>query len=71
MSDAALGDLQGPAGNTYDKYETRNPVARRLVERFLHELDAQVRDCHHRQLGHLTPEEKQAALDDAITTPIA
>ena len=28
---------------TYDKYETRNPVARKLVERFLHELDAQVR----------------------------
>jgi ubiquinone/menaquinone biosynthesis C-methylase UbiE len=43
VNDAALGDLQGPAGNTYDKYETRNPVARKLVERFLHELDAQVR----------------------------
>ena len=43
MSDATLGDLQGPAGNTYDKYETRNPVARRLVAGFLKELDAQVR----------------------------
>jgi ubiquinone/menaquinone biosynthesis C-methylase UbiE len=43
VSDATLGDLQGPAGNTYDKYETRNPVARRLVAGFLKELDAQVR----------------------------
>jgi len=43
VSDAALSDLQGPAGNTYDKYETRNPVARKLVGRFLHELDTQVR----------------------------
>ena len=43
MNDATLGDLQGPAGNTYDKYETRNPVARRLVAGFLKELDAQVR----------------------------
>lgn len=43
MSDATLGDLQGPAGNTYDKYETRNPVARHLVAGFLKELDAQVR----------------------------
>ncbi len=43
MNDATLGDLQGPAGNTYDKYETRNPVARHLVTGFLKELDAQVR----------------------------
>jgi ubiquinone/menaquinone biosynthesis C-methylase UbiE len=43
VNDATLGDLQGPAGNTYDKYETRNPVARRLVAGFLKELDAQVR----------------------------
>jgi SAM-dependent methyltransferase len=43
VSDAALGDLQGPAGNTYDKYETKNPVARKLVARFLKELDTQVR----------------------------
>ena len=43
MSDATLGDLQGPAGNTYDKYETKNPVARHLVGGFLKELDAQVR----------------------------
>jgi ubiquinone/menaquinone biosynthesis C-methylase UbiE len=43
VSDATLGDLQGPAGNTYDKYSTRNPIARRLVGGFLRELDAQVR----------------------------
>jgi ubiquinone/menaquinone biosynthesis C-methylase UbiE len=43
VSDPTLGDLQGPAGNTYDKYETRNPIARHLVGRFLRELDAQVR----------------------------
>ena len=43
MSDATLGDLQGPAGNTYDKYETPEP--RRTAPRggFLKELDAQVR----------------------------
>lgn len=43
MSDGSLGDLQGPAGNTYDKYETRNPVARHLVAGFLKEVDAHVR----------------------------
>lgn len=30
-----LRDLRGPAGNTYDKYGTRNPLARLLVARFL------------------------------------
>jgi ubiquinone/menaquinone biosynthesis C-methylase UbiE len=43
MTDAAgLSDLQGPAGNTYDKYGTRNPVARFLVERFLRAVTAAV-----------------------------
>ena len=43
MSEATgLADLQGPAGNTYDKYGTRNPVARFLVERFLRAVDAAV-----------------------------
>jgi ubiquinone/menaquinone biosynthesis C-methylase UbiE len=37
-----LSDLQGPAGNTYDKYGTRNPVARFLVERFLRAVDEAV-----------------------------
>ena len=40
----APADLQGPAGNTYDKYGTRNPVARRLVARFLAEADEAVRE---------------------------
>ena len=39
-----LPDLQGPAGNTYDKYGTRNPVARFLVERFLGAVDEAVTD---------------------------
>jgi 2-polyprenyl-3-methyl-5-hydroxy-6-metoxy-1,4-benzoquinol methylase len=34
-----LADLQGPAGNTYDKYGTKNPLARFLVGRFLHAVD--------------------------------
>lgn len=34
--------MGGPAGNTYDKYATTNPVARRLVARFLRDLDAMV-----------------------------
>jgi ubiquinone/menaquinone biosynthesis C-methylase UbiE len=37
-----LSDLQGPAGNTYDKYGTRNPVARFLVQRFLGAVDEAV-----------------------------
>jgi ubiquinone/menaquinone biosynthesis C-methylase UbiE len=36
---SGLSDLQGPAGNTYDKYGTRNPVARFLVARFLRAVD--------------------------------
>ena len=39
-----LSDLQGPAGNTYDKYGTRNPVARFLVQRFLRAVDDAVAD---------------------------
>ena len=38
----ALSDLQVPAGNTYHKYVTRNPVARLLVARFLHAVDEAV-----------------------------
>lgn len=34
--------MGGPAGNTYDKYATTNPVARRLVARFLRDLDGMV-----------------------------
>jgi 2-polyprenyl-3-methyl-5-hydroxy-6-metoxy-1,4-benzoquinol methylase len=36
---ATLTGLQGPAGNTYDKYGTRNPLARALVARFLASVD--------------------------------
>ena len=42
--ETTAADLQGPAGNTYDKYGTRNPVARRLVARFLAEADEAVRE---------------------------
>jgi ubiquinone/menaquinone biosynthesis C-methylase UbiE len=38
-------DLQGPVGNTYDKYGTRNPVARLVVRRFLRATEAAVRDA--------------------------
>jgi ubiquinone/menaquinone biosynthesis C-methylase UbiE len=31
--------VAAPVGNAYDKYSTTNPVARRLVARFLRELD--------------------------------
>jgi trans-aconitate methyltransferase len=41
-SEQSLADLQGPAGNTYDKYGTRNPAARVLVRRFLAAVDAAV-----------------------------
>jgi ubiquinone/menaquinone biosynthesis C-methylase UbiE len=40
-----LSDLQGPAGNTYDKYGTRNPVARFLVERFLRGVEEAVAEA--------------------------
>jgi len=39
-----------PAGNTYDKYGTRHPVARRLVDGFLGELDAMVDRVGPREL---------------------
>jgi 2-polyprenyl-3-methyl-5-hydroxy-6-metoxy-1,4-benzoquinol methylase len=39
-----LADLQGPAGNTFDKYGTRNPLARALVARFLASVDAAVEE---------------------------
>ena len=31
----------GPAGNYYDKYRTRNPIARRLMQGFLAGFDLQ------------------------------
>jgi ubiquinone/menaquinone biosynthesis C-methylase UbiE len=39
---STLDDLQGPAGNSFDKYGSGNPVVRRLMERFLGELDGLV-----------------------------
>ncbi|HEV3408520.1 MAG TPA: class I SAM-dependent methyltransferase, partial [Gaiellaceae bacterium] len=45
-----LSDLQGPAGNTYDKYGTRNPVARYLVERFLRAVDEAVGELSPRSV---------------------
>jgi len=41
--ETSLADLQGPAGNTYDKYGTRNPLARLVVSRFLRAAEAAVR----------------------------
>jgi ubiquinone/menaquinone biosynthesis C-methylase UbiE len=43
--ETGLADLQGPTGNTYDKYGTRNPLARRLVTRFLAEADDAIREA--------------------------
>ncbi len=43
--ETSLADLQGPAGNTYDKYGTRNPLARLVVSRFLRAAEAAVRDA--------------------------
>lgn len=48
--DHSLADLQGPAGNTYDKYGTKNPVARFLVARFLAAVDDAVRDVAPRSV---------------------
>jgi 2-polyprenyl-3-methyl-5-hydroxy-6-metoxy-1,4-benzoquinol methylase len=48
--DASLADLQGPAGNTYDKYGTKNPVARLLVGRFLAVVEQAVRELEPRSL---------------------
>jgi SAM-dependent methyltransferase len=36
---AGLADLQGPAGNVYDKYGTKNPLSRLLVKGFLEAVD--------------------------------
>ena len=45
-----LADLQGPAGNTYDKYETTNPLARFLVSRFLDEVELAIRELRPRSV---------------------
>jgi SAM-dependent methyltransferase len=37
------GDFVGPSGNATDKYGSRNPLMRWLLERFLREIDAAVR----------------------------
>ena len=50
VGEPSLADLQGPAGNTYDKYETRNPVARFLVTRFLDEVENAVRELAPRSV---------------------
>ena len=42
MTNLSSADIQGPVGNTYDKYGTRNPLARVLVRRFLVEMDAAI-----------------------------
>jgi 2-polyprenyl-3-methyl-5-hydroxy-6-metoxy-1,4-benzoquinol methylase len=36
-------DFQGPIGNATEKYAAGNPVTRRLLDRFLRELDRQLR----------------------------
>ena len=38
-NDVGLADLQGPAGNVYDKYGTKNPLSRVLVRGFLTTVD--------------------------------
>jgi 2-polyprenyl-3-methyl-5-hydroxy-6-metoxy-1,4-benzoquinol methylase len=47
---ASLADLQGPAGNTYDKYGTKNPFARFLVGRFLAVVEQTLRELEPRSL---------------------
>ncbi len=42
--------MTAPAGNTYDKYGTSNPVAQRLVAGFLRELDVMVDAARPREL---------------------
>ncbi len=42
MADAA--DFVGPTGNATEKYAARNPVTRRLLARFLREIDDTVTD---------------------------
>jgi ubiquinone/menaquinone biosynthesis C-methylase UbiE len=44
-AESSSTDLQGPVGNTYDKYGTRNPLARFVVHRFLRAAEAAVRDA--------------------------
>lgn len=48
--DESRADLQGPTGNSYEKYSTGNPVSRLLVRRFLQELDAMVTTVEPRSI---------------------
>jgi 2-polyprenyl-3-methyl-5-hydroxy-6-metoxy-1,4-benzoquinol methylase len=38
----STGDFQGPIGNATEKYSAGNPITRRLLDRFLRELDRQL-----------------------------
>lgn len=35
----------GPVGNVYDKYQTRNPIARRMMQQFLRDVSALYLRC--------------------------
>jgi 2-polyprenyl-3-methyl-5-hydroxy-6-metoxy-1,4-benzoquinol methylase len=39
----SAGDFQGPIGNATEKYTAGNPVTRKLLDRFLRELDRQIK----------------------------
>ena len=41
--------MPDPGGNVYDKYTTRNPIERRLVDGFLAELDALIERTRARE----------------------
>ena len=41
--------MPDPGGNVYDKYTTRNPIERRLVDGFLAELDALMDEAAYKE----------------------
>lgn len=68
----------GPGGNLYDKYATRNPVAKALMARFFRDLDAMVRRSDAQSLlevgcgeGHLSRRFKRLGIEVRATEPSA
>jgi 2-polyprenyl-3-methyl-5-hydroxy-6-metoxy-1,4-benzoquinol methylase len=54
--------MSGPGGNVYDKYATSNPIERRLVGRFLAELDRLVGETGARDVHEVGCGEGELAL---------
>jgi 2-polyprenyl-3-methyl-5-hydroxy-6-metoxy-1,4-benzoquinol methylase len=75
MSTAPETDFRGPTGNATDKYGSRNPVTRKLLERFLRVIDTTVLDARPTSIldvgcGEGVVTERLARLTQVATTGV-